>query len=407
MKPTPSAAGRPPRRRQPEAAQRRPPPPQTVEHRRRWPRNGCSPIRTRPASYAAGGQCSSRTRRAAISNFQNYFSDMLHLAKNQYTLEPLQARGDRRRRHDPRPASARPRQHDGVAPVVHDPARRARTRRRSTRNRSSTDGSCWKRPPSTARPGVDPFFGPGAKNPSIGQVLLMSKEQLTEPDPLRPARPDLRLRTPRHPSRHDRPPDPRRPSNSSSPPALTPTSPGSRAAPTRPGQPAPTAPDPPAPQSTSPRSTASRCSATKAPARSPTSPSAGCSPSKAALKPDQIIRLMSYKGQTNTLALPDHANRLQITYTPLSGKTRNSPTRSPNPAPRAMAATDQPHQPNPGAGRADRARRYAIKATVRPTVEHGPTRDRVSPAPSTSRPSDSTGIVRRYFEERGPTAGFG
>jgi hypothetical protein len=25
---------------------------------------------------------------------------------------------------------------------------------------------------------IDPFFGPGAKNPSIGQVLLMSKEQL-------------------------------------------------------------------------------------------------------------------------------------------------------------------------------------------------------------------------------------
>ena len=28
--------------------------------------------------------------------------------------------------------------------------------------------------------GVDPFFGPGAKNPTVGQVLLMSKEQLTE-----------------------------------------------------------------------------------------------------------------------------------------------------------------------------------------------------------------------------------
>ena len=39
----------------------------------------------------------------------------------------------------------------------------------------------WKLLEATAvyrAAGVDPFFGPGAKNPSIGQVLLMSKEQL-------------------------------------------------------------------------------------------------------------------------------------------------------------------------------------------------------------------------------------
>jgi hypothetical protein len=35
-----------------------------------------------------------------------------------------------------------------------------------------------------------------------------------------------------------------------------------------------------------------------------------------AMKPNQIISLMSYKTQANTLALPDHANRIQITYTP-------------------------------------------------------------------------------------------
>jgi hypothetical protein len=39
-------------------------------------------------------------------------------------------------------------------------------------------------------------------------------------------------------------------------------------------------------------------------------------------KPDQIISLMSYKGQSNTLALPDHTNRLQIEYTPLFGQNK-------------------------------------------------------------------------------------
>jgi hypothetical protein len=41
-----------------------------------------------------------------------------------------------------------------------------------------------------------------------------------------------------------------------------------------------------------------------------------------AMKPNQIISLMSYKSQNNTLALPDHANRLQITYTPIFGQNK-------------------------------------------------------------------------------------
>jgi hypothetical protein len=39
-------------------------------------------------------------------------------------------------------------------------------------------------------------------------------------------------------------------------------------------------------------------------------------------KPSAIVSTMSYKGQTNTLALPDHANRIQITYTPLFGQNK-------------------------------------------------------------------------------------
>ena len=31
---------------------------------------------------------------------------------------------------------------------------------------------------------------------------------------------------------------------------------------------------------------------------------------------------MSYKGQSNTLSLPDHTNRIQVTYTPLFGQNK-------------------------------------------------------------------------------------
>jgi hypothetical protein len=40
------------------------------------------------------------------------------------------------------------------------------------------------------------------------------------------------------------------------------------------------------------------------------------------MAPDQIISDMSYKGQPSTLALPDHTNRIQITYTPDFGTNR-------------------------------------------------------------------------------------
>jgi hypothetical protein len=41
------------------------------------------------------------------------------------------------------------------------------------------------------------------------------------------------------------------------------------------------------------------------------------------MKPDQIISTMSYKGQSTTLALPDHANRIQVTFTPLFGANKH------------------------------------------------------------------------------------
>ena len=54
------------------------------------------------------------------------------------------------------------------------------------------------------------------------------------------------------------------------------------------------------------------------------------------MKPDQIISTISYKGQTNTLALPDHNNRIQITYTPTIRRQQQTlqpnQKRSSNPA---------------------------------------------------------------------------
>ncbi len=41
-----------------------------------------------------------------------------------------------------------------------------------------------------------------------------------------------------------------------------------------------------------------------------------------AMAPNEIVSLMSYKSQTNTLSLPDHANRIQVAYTPLFGENK-------------------------------------------------------------------------------------
>jgi hypothetical protein len=39
-------------------------------------------------------------------------------------------------------------------------------------------------------------------------------------------------------------------------------------------------------------------------------------------KPDQIVSTMGYKGQPNTLSLPDHKDRIQVTYTPVFGNNK-------------------------------------------------------------------------------------
>jgi len=44
-------------------------------------------------------------------------------------------------------------------------------------------------------------------------------------------------------------------------------------------------------------------------------------------RPDDIVSTMSYKGQPNTLSLPDHANRIQVSYTPLFGQNKSLSTQ--------------------------------------------------------------------------------
>ncbi|MGH2881160.1 MAG: lytic murein transglycosylase, partial [Solirubrobacteraceae bacterium] len=130
----------------------------------------------RPNSYAAGGKLQITSSGPQISNFQNYFSDVLHLAKNQYTLQPLKVGSvvvagtilGRLGAGTPTNASHLKFmiQPAGKSAPYIDP-------------KPILDG--WKLLEATAvyrAAGVDPFFGPGAKNPTIGQILLMSKEQL-------------------------------------------------------------------------------------------------------------------------------------------------------------------------------------------------------------------------------------
>ncbi len=130
----------------------------------------------RPASFAAGGALQVKNTGAEIASFRNYFSDVLHLGKNQYTLEPLKA---------------------GSIVVAGTILGRIAAGTKSMASHMTfmiqpagknapyidpkpvLDG--WKLLEATAvyrAAGVDPFFGPGAKNATIGQILLMSKEQL-------------------------------------------------------------------------------------------------------------------------------------------------------------------------------------------------------------------------------------
>ena len=132
----------------------------------------------RPASYASGGDLQLKNAAGQITSFENYFSDTLHLARNQYTLKPLRA-GSIVIAGTILGRIGGPSQ--GVSSHLYFMVQPAGRKAPFIDPKPILDG--WKLLEATAvyrAAGVDPFFGPGAKNPSVGQVLLMSKEQLTE-----------------------------------------------------------------------------------------------------------------------------------------------------------------------------------------------------------------------------------
>ncbi len=274
---------------------------------------------SRPASYAAGGALQLQSSAAQIESFQNYFSDVLHLQKSQYTLKPLRAGAivvagtilGRIAGPSSRTAShllfmIQPAGKD--SPQI-DP-------------KPILDG--WKLLEATAvyrAAGVDPFYGPGAKNPSIGQVLLMSKQQLTErilSDPhvqiyacgrrdIQAGLIDRRILAALEFL-----------STSGLEPSVSGLECGHSAT------------------GASGTDAAGQTGASVDISKINGIPILGHQGAgsitditirrlltlQGAMKPNQIISLMSYKSQNNTLALPDHSNRLQITYTPIFGQNK-------------------------------------------------------------------------------------
>ncbi|MGH2858799.1 MAG: lytic murein transglycosylase [Solirubrobacteraceae bacterium] len=131
----------------------------------------------RPNSYAAGGDLQLGAAGRQIANFRNYFSDVLHLARDQYTLKPLRA-GSIVIAGTILGRIGGPSQ--GVSPHLQFMIQPAGRKAPYIDPKPILDG--WKLLEATAvyrADGVDPFFGPGAHDPSVGQVLLMSKQQLT------------------------------------------------------------------------------------------------------------------------------------------------------------------------------------------------------------------------------------
>jgi hypothetical protein len=133
------------------------------------------PSRTR--SYAAGGNLQLKSTTQQVTSFQNYFSDVLHLGKKEYTLKRLKAGSiviaGTILGHIGGPTQ-------GLSPHLYFTIQPAGKGSPDIDPKPILDG--WKLLEATAvyrAANVDPFYGPGAKNPSVGQVLLMSKQQLT------------------------------------------------------------------------------------------------------------------------------------------------------------------------------------------------------------------------------------
>ncbi|MDQ6744451.1 MAG: lytic murein transglycosylase [Actinomycetota bacterium] len=272
---------------------------------------------SRPASYASGGALQLRSAQAKISSFQNYFTDTLHLARDQYTLAPLRAGaivvagtilG--------RLAGPTAKQASHMEFMVQPAGKNAP----QIDPKPILDG--WKLLEATAvyrASGVDPFFGPGAKNATIGQILLESKEQLQNrilQDPhvqvYACGRRDIQA------GLIDRRVLATLEFLAAS--ALQPTVSGLVCGHNLAGL----------------GDAAGASGSSVDISKINNIPILGHQGNgsitdmtvrrlltlQAAMKPDQIISQMSYKGQSNTLALPDHSGRIQVTFTPLFGTNK-------------------------------------------------------------------------------------
>jgi Transglycosylase SLT domain len=132
---------------------------------------------SRAASFAAGGGAQLRSERAAgeIQNFQNYFSGVLHLAKNQYTLKPLRRGSEVVAGTILGRIGAGTKKHASHLEFMVKPGG---NRAPYVDPKPILDG--WELLQATSiyrASGIDPFVG---KDPSIGQILLMSKLQLQQ-----------------------------------------------------------------------------------------------------------------------------------------------------------------------------------------------------------------------------------
>ena len=271
----------------------------------------------RSASYAAGGRLQVQTStQQEISSFNNYFSDVLHLAKNQYTLAPLRAgavvmAGTILARI----GGATPSQASHMQFMIQPAGKNAPM----IDAKPILDG--WKLLEATAvyrASGVDPFFGPHAHNPTIGQILLMSKEQLQN-----------RILQDPHVSIYA---CGRRDIQSGvidrrilasieflSASGLDPTVSGLKCGSNLQGTDA----------AGLSGSSVDISKINGIPVLGHQGPGSITDMTirrlltlQGAMSPDQIISTMSYKGQDNTLALPDHQDRIQVAYTPLYGANK-------------------------------------------------------------------------------------
>jgi murein DD-endopeptidase MepM/ murein hydrolase activator NlpD len=130
---------------------------------------------TRPNAYVAGGKTQVAPAASGVSTFKNYFADVLHLGKKDVKLEKLKVGSrviagtilGRIGRTDPK-----------VAPHVLFEIRPAGRNAPRVDPKPILDG--WKLLETTAiyrAAGKNPFVGTTA-NPTVGQILLESKDQL-------------------------------------------------------------------------------------------------------------------------------------------------------------------------------------------------------------------------------------